>query len=128
MTSLSPKIQTPDACTLKAVNINDSAEKRRRRKSAKNHAGDNAEALSNTGRQDDTEDAVARAHSRHRQALKSNIVETPIIDVPLDIRSSNYEEWAKMAMDNVRPFLDSRPPCVLISRRKSLRQIHGISR
>jgi len=102
---------------LKVVNINDdSAEKRRRRKSAKNHAVDNSEAgPSNNGRQDDTEDAVAHAHSRHNQALKSNIVETPTIDVPLDIRNSNYEEWMKMAMDNVRPLLDSRPPCVLIS-------------
>ena len=39
----------------------------------------------------------------------------PIIDVPLDIRSSNYEEWMKMAMDNVRPLLDIRSPCVLMS-------------
>lgn len=106
---------TEDANTgripLKTVNINDdSAEKRRRRKSAKNHATDNPEAgPSNNGRQDDTEDAVAHSHSRHKQALKSNIVETPTIDVPLDIQSSNYEEWMKMAMDNVRPLLDSRP-------------------
>jgi hypothetical protein len=107
----------PGRVPLKAVNINDdSAEKRRRRKSAKNHVIDNAEAgPSNNGRQDDTEDAVPHAHSRHKQALKSNIVETPIIDVPLDIRNSNYEEWMKMAMDNVRPLLDPRPPCVLMS-------------
>lgn len=86
---------------LKAVNINDdSAEKRRRRKSAKNHIDNSEAGPSNNGRQDDTEDVVAHAHSRHKQALKSNIVETPIIDVPLDIRSSNYEEWMKMAMDN----------------------------
>jgi condensin complex subunit 2 len=105
----------PGRVPLKAVNINDdSAEKRRRRKSAKNHAIDNPEAgPSNSGPQDDTEDAVAHAHSRHKQALKSNIVETPTIDVPLDIRNSNYEEWMKMAMDNVRPLLDSRPPYLL---------------
>ncbi|KAF8479765.1 condensin complex subunit 2/barren [Russula ochroleuca] len=90
----------PGRVPLKAVNINDdSAEKRRRRKSAKNPTTDNAEAGPST-RQDGTEDAGAHAHSRHKQALKSTIVETPIIDVPLDIRNSNYEEWMKMAMDN----------------------------
>lgn len=105
----------PGRVPLKAVNINDdSAEKRRRRKSAKNHPIDNPEAgPSNNGKQDDTEDVVAHAHSRHKQALKSNIVETPVIDVPLDIRNSNYEEWMKMAMDNVCRLLDSRPPCML---------------
>jgi hypothetical protein len=102
----------PVRVPLKTVNINDdSAEKRRRRKSAKNHVTDNSEAgPSNSSRPEDPEDAVAHAHSRHKQALKSNIVETPMIDVPLAIRSSNYEEWMKMAMDNVRPLLDSRPP------------------
>jgi condensin complex subunit 2 len=106
----------PGRVPLKAVNINDdSAEKRRRRKSAKNHIDNSEAGPSNNGRQDDTEDVVAHAHSRHKQALKSNIVETPIIDVPLDIRNSNYEEWMKMAMDNVRPLLDSRPSCMLMS-------------
>ena len=106
----------PGRVPLKAVNINDdSAEKRRRRKSTKNHIDNSEAGPSNNGRQDDTEDVVAHAHSRHKQALKSNIVETPIIDVPLDVRNSNYEEWMKMAMDNVRPLLDSRPPCTLIS-------------
>ncbi|KAH9995599.1 condensin complex subunit 2/barren [Russula vinacea] len=92
----------PGRVPLKAVNINDdSAEKRRRRKSAKNPTSDNAEAGPSTNaRQDGTEDAGAHAHSRHKQALKSTIVETPIIDIPLDIRNSNYEEWMKMAMDN----------------------------
>ena len=101
----------PGRVPLKAVNINDdSAEKRRRRKSAK-PTTDNAEAgPSTSGRQDGTEDAGAHAHARHKQALKSTIVETPIIDIPLDIRNSNYEEWMKMAMDNVRPS-DPRPSC-----------------
>lgn len=106
----------PGRVPLKVVNINDdSAEKRRRRKSAKNPANDNSEAgPSTTSRQVGTEDAGAHAHSRHKQALKSIIVETPTIDVPLDVRNSNYEEWMKMAMDNVRP-LDSSPSCMLIS-------------
>jgi hypothetical protein len=92
----------PGRMPLKTVNINDdSAEKRRRRKSAKNPSLDNAEAgPSISARQDDSED---HPHSRHKQALKSIIVETPIIDVPINIRHSNYEEWMKMAMDNVSP-------------------------
>jgi condensin complex subunit 2 len=95
----------PGRVPLKAVNINDdSAEKRRRRKSVKNHTVDDSEPGPSTkGRQDGAEDAGAHAHSRHKQALKSIIVETPTIDVPLDVRNSNYEEWMKMAMDNVRP-------------------------
>jgi condensin complex subunit 2 len=94
----------PGRVPLKAVNINDdTAEKRRRRKSAKNTTVDNFEpGPSTSGRQDETEDGATQAHSRHKQALKSTIVETPIIDVPIDIRNSNYEEWMKMAMDNVR--------------------------
>ncbi|KAH9024195.1 condensin complex subunit 2-domain-containing protein [Lactarius pseudohatsudake] len=61
----------------------------------------NAEAgPSASGAQDDPEDGTGHAHSRHKQALKSIIVETPIIDVPIDVRNSNYEEWMKMAMDN----------------------------
>ena len=96
----------PGRVPLKAVNINDdSAEKRRRRKSAKNTTMDSSEAgPSSNDRQDDVEEAGAHAHSRHKQALKSIIVETPIIDIPIDVRNSNYEEWMKMAMDNVRPY------------------------
>jgi len=106
----------PARVPLKAVNINDvSAEKRRRRRSAKNPTVDNLEAgPSTSSRQDDVEDAGTHEHSRHKQALKSIIVETPIIDVPLDVRNSNYEEWMKMAMDNVRP-LEFRPSHVLMS-------------
>jgi condensin complex subunit 2 len=96
----------PGRVPLKAVNINDdTAEKRRRRKSAKNTTMDNAEAgPSSSDRQDDAEEPGAHTHSRHKQALKSIIVETPIIDIPIDVRNSNYEEWMKMAMDNVRPY------------------------
>jgi condensin complex subunit 2 len=106
----------PGRVPLKAVNINDdSAEKRRRRKSTKNHTTGNSEpGPSTSGRQDGAEDAGAHAHSRHKQALKSIVVETPTIDLPVDVRNSNYEEWMKMAMDNVRP-LDFRLFCMLIS-------------
>jgi condensin complex subunit 2 len=100
-----PEDANPGRVPLKAVNINDdSAEKRRRRKSAKNTTIDDSEAgPSISSRPDDADDPGAHPHSRHKQALKSIIVETPIIDVPLDVRNSNYEEWMKMAMDNVRP-------------------------
>jgi condensin complex subunit 2 len=116
---------SPSRVPLKAVNINDdTAEKRRRRKSAKNppiEAGP-----STSSRQDETEDGGSQAHSRHKQALKSIIVETPTIDVPIDVRNSNYEEWMKMAMDNV-PSLAcrrSRLAYVYVCR-KSTRQTHG---
>ena len=71
----------PGRVPLKAVNINDdSAEKRRRKKRAlKNHIDNSGAGPSNNGRQDDTEDVVAHAHSRHKtKPSKSNIVETPI--------------------------------------------------
>lgn len=94
----------PGRVPLKAVNINDdSAEKRRRRKSAKNPLETSEAGPSASAGQDDPEDGTVHAHSRHKQALKSIIVETPIIDVPIDVRNSNYEEWMKMAMDNVCP-------------------------
>jgi len=107
----------PGRVPLKAVNINDdTAEKRRRRKSAKNTTVDHVEAgPSSSNTQDDAEDTGAHAHSRHKQALKSIIVETPSIDVPIDVRNSNYEEWMKMAMDNVRPYSNTSPPRLLKS-------------
>ncbi|EKM50432.1 uncharacterized protein PHACADRAFT_200374 [Phanerochaete carnosa HHB-10118-sp] len=87
---------------LKSVNINDdAAEKRRRRKSARpviplddNEAGPS------------TEDTRAAAHARQTQQLLS-VAEAPAIDVPLDVMNSNFEEWMKMATDNVRPYLSS---------------------
>jgi len=116
---------------LKTVNINDdSAEKRRRRKSAKNATVENSEAGPSTSvAQDDPDDGTGHAHSRHKQALKSIIVETPIIDVPVDVRNSNYEEWMKMAMDNVCPSgLRTLLTVHVYGPRKSIKQIHGTSR
>lgn len=82
---------------LKSVNINDdAAEKRRRRKSTRpviplddNEAGPSSE------------DPRAAAHARQKQQLLS-VAEAPAIDVPLDVMNSNFEEWMKMATDNVR--------------------------
>ena len=71
------------------VGINDdAAEKRRRRKSTKAHPDGSLEqeaAGSKTGRQEPL-----------------NSVAAPEINVSLDIMSSNFEEWMKMATDNVR--------------------------
>jgi condensin complex subunit 2 len=70
------------------VRINDdAAEKRRRRKSTKAHPDGSLEqeaAGSKTGRQE-----------------QLNSVAAPEINVSLDIMSSNFEEWMKMATDNV---------------------------
>ena len=127
----------PGRVPLKAVNINDdSAEKRRRRKSAKNTTVENSGPGPSTsgaksGVQDDPEDGTGHAHSRHKQALKSIIVETPIIDVPIDVRNSNYEEWMKMAMDNVSacalPHHTRFYFAYVCGVRKSIKQIHGTS-
>lgn len=91
---------------LKSVNINDdAAEKRRRRKSARppvplddNEAGPS------------TEDTRAAAHARQTQQLLS-VAEAPAIDVPLDVMNSNFEEWMKMATDNVRSYTVSSSGC-----------------
>jgi condensin complex subunit 2 len=81
---------------LKSVDINDdTAEKRRRRKSTKlsRPPMDDVDALR------PADDGGARNHARANQL---NVVEdAPIINVPLDVMSSNFEEWMKMATDNV---------------------------
>lgn len=89
---------------LKSVNINDDlAEKRRRRKSSK-LAGPSM---------DDVDAAIGaegmatprRISSANARAAQLNVVEdTPLIKIPLDVMSSNFEEWMKMATDNVRVF------------------------
>ncbi|EJD07497.1 barren [Fomitiporia mediterranea MF3/22] len=94
----------------KTVNINDDeAEKRKRRKSAKLAApmvlvddaemanGSAAGASSSTREPGDT--PKANRHAKHKQQLMA-VTETPVINVPLDVMSSNFEEWMKMATDN----------------------------
>ena len=94
----------------KMVNINDDeAEKRKRRKSAKlaapmalvdegNLTNGNAVAGSSTNESADT---PRTNRLKHKQQLMA-VTETPVINVPLDVMSSNFEEWMKMATDNVR--------------------------
>lgn len=96
---------------LKTVNINDdAAEKRRRRKSTKITAIENAEAGPSGAAGAGDAEGVAAAANTSRTTMggrKSNAVallETPVINVPTDVMTSNFEEWMKMAMDNVCSF------------------------
>ncbi|KAH9933294.1 condensin complex subunit 2/barren [Fomitopsis serialis] len=94
---------------LQSVNINDDmAEKRRRRKSAKvamaASISDTAEAgpssSSAAAEQGGAEASTGTtAQARQKQQLLS-VAQAPIINVPLDVMSSNFEEWMKMATDN----------------------------
>jgi condensin complex subunit 2 len=87
---------------LRAVNLNDdAAEKRRRRKSTKLAVIENAEAGPSTERQDQAESSKA-AQAKQKQQQLNSVAPPPIINVPLDVMSSNFEEWMKMATDNVR--------------------------
>ena len=111
--------------------VNDDFEKKhQRRKSAKSPSVENSEAGPSTsdiksGVQDDREDGTGHVHSHHKQAFDSITDETPIIDVPLDIRNLNYKEWIKMAMENVSPFdLYALLPAYVCGLRKSIKQIH----
>lgn len=104
----------------KTVNINDDeAEKRKRRKSAKlaqpmllvddaDQANGNAVAGSSTG-----ETPKGSRFSKHKQQLMA-VTETPVVNVPLDVMSSNFEEWMKMATDNVRRILYPIMICLLM--------------
>ncbi|KAG1781078.1 condensin complex subunit 2/barren [Suillus placidus] len=85
---------------LRAVNINDdAAEKRRRRKSNKLAVIENAEAGPSIERQDQAESSKA-AQAKLRQQQLNSVAPPPVINVPLDVMSSNFEEWMKMATDN----------------------------
>ena len=96
---------------LKSVSLNDdAAEKRRRRKSAKismmplddNEAGPSGEGSGDVER----ESARPTVHGKQKQLPA--VEEAPRIQVSMDVMSSNFEEWMKMATDNVRAwFIDS---------------------
>ena len=95
---------------LKNVNINDDiAEKRRRRKSAKVTVvldGEDAEAgPSNAahlvdGAEGSAEGTRATALGRQKSQLL-NVPQAPVINVPIDVMTSNFDQWMKMATDNV---------------------------
>ncbi|KAF8972668.1 condensin complex subunit 2/barren [Flammula alnicola] len=85
---------------LRTVNINDdAAEKRRRRKSTKINVVENALAgPSSEGMHDQPEAAEHSRGTKQKQQLHT--VAPPIINVSMDVMSSNFEEWMKMATDN----------------------------
>jgi condensin complex subunit 2 len=85
---------------LRTVNINDdAAEKRRRRKSTKITVIENALAGPSTEGTHDQDGEPVRG-SKQKQPL--NTVAPPVLNnVSLDVMSSNFEEWMKMATDNV---------------------------
>ncbi|KAL4063168.1 condensin complex subunit 2/barren [Scleroderma citrinum] len=83
---------------LRPVNINDdTAEKRRRRKSTKLAVIENAEAGPSTERQEYAEPSKT---AQAKQKPLNSVLPQPVINVPLDVMNSNFEEWMKMATDN----------------------------
>ena len=89
---------------LRTVNINDdAAEKRRRRKSTKLAVIETAEAGPSSGARVDSGENSRGALAKQKQQQQLNsAVPPPVINVPLDVMNSNFEEWMKMATDNVR--------------------------
>ncbi|KAF9462939.1 condensin complex subunit 2/barren [Collybia nuda] len=84
---------------LRSVNINDdAAEKRRRRKSTKITVIENAMAGPSSENATDPDAETSRT-AKQKYQLKS-VAPPPIINVPKDVMSSNFEEWMKMATDN----------------------------
>ncbi|KAI0666748.1 condensin complex subunit 2/barren [Trametes maxima] len=94
---------------LKSVNINDdAAEKRRRRKSARvtlpleddnAEAGPSNSANSADGAEGAAEGSRTTALGRQKSTLL-NVLQAPVIDVPMDVMTSNFDQWMKMATDN----------------------------
>ncbi len=86
---------------LKSVSLNDdAAEKRRRRKSAKVSLMEEGEAGPSGEGAAEQDPARPTAHGRQKQLPA--VEEAPRIQVSLDVMNSNFEEWMKMATDNVR--------------------------
>lgn len=92
----------PGRPPLRSVNINDdAAEKRRRRKSTKITVIDNAMAGPSSEGNIDPDVPESSRTAKQKQQLRS-VAPPPVINVPKDVMSSNFEEWMKMATDNVR--------------------------
>lgn len=83
-----------DRAPLRSVNINDdAAEKRRRRKSVK---------VTAVLEPEEGEQQESGRSGQGKGRLLTSAAPPPEINVPLDVMSSNFEEWMKMATDNVR--------------------------
>ncbi|KAJ7743101.1 condensin complex subunit 2/barren [Mycena metata] len=89
---------SPPRQPLKSRNINDdTAEKRRRRKSTKLTIVENAQA----GPSNEPANDRDPAETSRRQKQPLNSVAAPVVDTrPIEILSSNFDEWMKMATDN----------------------------
>jgi condensin complex subunit 2 len=91
----------------KSLNIHDdTAEKRRRRKSTKITIIENAQAGPSN---EPSNDAETSRTARQKQPLNS--VAAPVVEprASLEILSSNFDEWMKMATDNVRLIASIEP-------------------
>jgi len=88
---------------LKSVNMNeDDAEKRRRRKSAK-HALEAAGAgPSSEGNDPDASRSMAGRRQQPLNAVSAEREPAAVPKLSKDVMNSNFEEWMKMATDNVR--------------------------
>lgn len=98
---------SPGRVPFMTVNINDDeAEKRRRRKSVKflqpGQVGEGAVPNLSPSQDDGGHTDISRAalQLKQKQQLMA-VAEAPVVNVPLDVMSSNFEEWMKMATDNV---------------------------
>ncbi len=93
----------PTRLPLKSVNPNDdAAEKRRRRKSSKMAVIDDIAIGGPSGANGGDQENGPETSRPARQKQHINTVAPPAeMNVPLDVMSSNFEEWMKLATDNV---------------------------
>ena len=116
------------------VNINDDvAEKRRRRKSAKialpldPEEDPEAGPSSQPNGADSAEGAAESSRGANLARQKSQLLsvpQAPVINVPMDVMTSNFDQWMKMATDNVSSLsilphlssgeLPSYPACLIL--------------
>ncbi|KAI0820368.1 barren [Trametes gibbosa] len=94
---------------LKSVNINDDvAEKRRRRKSAKVttvhpealHAEAGPSNIPYTADGEGASEATRTTTLGRSKSQLLNVPQAPVINVPMDVMTSNFDQWMKMATDN----------------------------
>ena len=103
---------------LRTVNINDdAAEKRRRRKTTKLAVIESAEAGPSSGDRMDTGESSRAALAKQKQQQLNSALPPPVINVPLDVMNSNFEEWMKMATDNVCDTASTSLACSLSPRK-----------
>lgn len=105
------------------VNINDDvAEKRRRRKSAKvvvtldpDEDQDAGPSLlpNGGGPSEGAAEASRGANLARQKSQLLSVPQAPVINVPMDVMTSNFDQWMKMATDNVSLTFLFCPPYTL---------------